>query len=62
MMLANDRWRERTRANMGDVFEILNLNVNAEIVIWQQTWAWLWSEFFKACYVATAKRRHIVVN
>jgi hypothetical protein len=62
MMLANDRWREIIRANMRDVFEILNLNVNAEIVIGQQTWAWLWSEFFKACYVASAKRRHRVVN
>jgi hypothetical protein len=62
MMLANDRWRTIIRARMNEIFQILNLNLRAEIVRGQQTWAWLWSEYFKACYIATAKRRQNVVN
>jgi hypothetical protein len=62
MMLANDRWRRIIRAKMKEIFEILTLNVHAEIVHGQQMWAWLWSEYFKACYVATAKRRQRVVD
>jgi hypothetical protein len=53
MMFANDRWREIIRANMKDIFEILNLNVSAEIVVGQQNWAWLWSE-----YPSLSTKRH----
>jgi hypothetical protein len=62
MMLANDRWCKKVRENMRKVFDIFQLNVWAEIVPGEQTWAWLWAEYFKTCYVATAKRREVVAN
>jgi hypothetical protein len=56
MMLANDRWQRIYREAMEQVDEIFNLSVTAELKRGEQTWAWLWAEYIKQCYVAATKR------
>jgi hypothetical protein len=62
MMLTNEKWQASIREALRDIFDIFQLNLNATIVKGQHTWAWLWAEYFKACYVATSKRRTLVNN
>jgi hypothetical protein len=56
MMKMNDRWRERFHRDMAKIDKILDLTLDATLRQGDNTWGWLWMEYFKACHVSAVKR------
>ncbi|OHT00009.1 Exostosin family protein [Tritrichomonas foetus] len=62
MMVLNDRKIEQIRHEMEQIDEILDVATDKQFTIGDQTWAWLWHEYIKACIVSSVKRRDLKQN
>lgn len=61
MMLVNDRWAKVLRSAAKEVFPLTDFSISSQkIVPGGQIANWMWCEFFKACHIASMKRKQLL--